>query len=608
MKLYNKRMLYKNKFYQPYVRFFLGLADVVTVIFALLVILAVVFENGFDISSSETATLAVIYRLAWIIFLCTTTAHIVLEYSKVRKEHNKLTWFMNILLYSTLLPVLFSEPTATVPHAIWFFFQSKMFHVVLLLLFSFLHLSNGLIRMLGRRTNPSLILAVSFFVIICIGTGLLMLPKSTMHGISFIDSLFVSTSAVCVTGLTPVDVSTTFTPMGLTIIILLIQIGGLGVMTLTSFFAMFFMGNTSIYNQLVVKDMMSSNSLGSLLSTLLYILGFTLAIESIGMLVIFISVHDTLGMSIQDELAFSAFHSISAFCNAGFSTLSGNLGNPMVMTNHNLLYITISFLIIFGGIGFPILSNFKDILVYHFKRRFRLRHSAVAKRHHIYHLYNLNTKIVLVTTAILLLFGTVSIVALEWNHSFLGMDVVDKWVQAFFNATSPRTAGFSSIDLSTFRVQTVLLMILLMWIGGGAQSTAGGIKVNAFAVIVLNLKAVLRGKSRVEVFGRQLSDDSIRRSNATMVFSLTVLFTSIFVLSALEPQFSILALTFEAVSAISTVGSSLNITSQLCDGSKSLLIVLMFIGRVGLMTLVLGLIKQAKVTKYKYPSDNIIIN
>lgn len=183
-----------------------------------------------------------------------------------------------------------------------------------------------------------------------------MLPRCTVNGITWVDSLFTATSAVCVTGLVPVDVSTTFTTGGLVVIILLIQVGGLGVMTLTSFFAMFFMGNTSLYNQLVVRDMVSSNSLGSLLSTLLYILGFTLVIEGIGMISIWFSIHGTLGMTLEGELAFAAFHSISAFCNAGFSITSwDNLGNSMVMTNHNWLFISVSFLIILGGIGFPIL-------------------------------------------------------------------------------------------------------------------------------------------------------------------------------------------------------------------------------------------------------------
>ena len=186
---------------------------------------------------------------------------------------------------------------------------------------------------MGKRTNPPLILAGSFLVIILLGTGLLLLPRATYDGIHWIDALFTATSATCVTGLVSVDVPSTFTLEGQIIIILLIQIGGLGLMTLTSFFAMFFMGNTSIYNQLVVGDMISSNSLNSLLSTLLYILGFTLTIEGIGMLVIWYSIHGTLGMTLDEELFFSAFHSISAFCNAGFSILPGGMSNPLVMQN-----------------------------------------------------------------------------------------------------------------------------------------------------------------------------------------------------------------------------------------------------------------------------------
>ena len=170
---------------------------------------------------------------------------------------------------------------------------------------------------------------------------------------------------MCVTGLTTVNVSTNDTLMRIAIIIILIQIGGVGVMTQARFFAMFFMGNTTLYNQLVVRDMVSSNSLSSLFSTLLYILLFTLVIEAIGMFGIWFSITGTMGMSLKEEFAFSAFHSVSAFCNAGFSTLSDNLGAPVLMTGHNWFYIIISLLIIFGGIGFPILVNFKDIIKHH---------------------------------------------------------------------------------------------------------------------------------------------------------------------------------------------------------------------------------------------------
>ena len=172
--------------------------------------------------------------------------------------------------------------------------------------------------------------------------------------------------------------------------------------------------------------------------------------------------------------------------------------------------------------------NFKDIILYHLRRLWHFLRTWHWDGKRFYHLYNLNTKIVLIVTFLLLVLGTVGIAVFEWNASFAGMSVADKWTQAFFNATCPRTAGFTSVDLAGLGVQTLLIYLFLMWVGGGSQSTAGGIKVNAFAVVVLNLVAVLRGTERVEVFGRELSHDSIRRSNATVVMSFGVLLLFIF--------------------------------------------------------------------------------
>lgn len=609
MKIYHKYFLYQNKWIHPYVKLILDGVTYIAYLASILLIVGVVYEHGFTISEHEASQLQTLYRFVWGVFLSEVSLHILLEYRDTKRIYKRLTWILIGLLYLTLLPVIFNRPEVdgAILH-FWEFLNGKFYHITLLLIFSFLNLSNGLVRLLGRRTNPSLILAVSFLIIILVGTGLLMLPRCTVNGISWVDSLFISTSAVCVTGLTSVDVASTFTTTGFVVIILLIQIGGLGVMTLTSFFAMFFMGNTSFYNQLVVRDMVSSNSLNSLLSTLLYILGFTLVIEGVGMFAIWTDIHGTMGMTFEEELAFSGFHAISAFCNAGFSTLPGNLGNPLVMAGHNPFFIYISLLIILGGIGFPILVNFKDIVLHNLRRLWRFVNTWKWDRHRFYHLYNLNTRIVLIMTLLLLVLGTVLIALFEWNNAFAGMSVADKWTQAFFNATCPRTAGFSSVDLGSLGVQTVLIYIFLMWIGGAAQSTAGGIKVNAFAVVVLNLVAVLRGTERVEVFGRELSYDSIRRSNATVVMSVGILFVFVFTLTIWEPQASVMALVFECVSALSTVGSSLNLTPTLGDNSKLLVAFLMFIGRVGLITLMLGVIKQKKHTKYQYPSGQIIIN
>ena len=608
MKLYHKAFLYRHKWIQPYLQKVLGGIDAVTFLAALALIGGVVYEHGFIISEGAEADLGVLYRTVWGVFLVQTTMHIGLAYRETLKKYRTFTWVLNILLYLTLIPVIFFEPESGALKYFWLFLNNRIFQLILLLLLSLLRLSSGVIGLLGKRTNPSLILAGSFFLIICIGTGLLMLPRCTVDGISWVNALFVSTSAVCVTGLVPVDVATTFTSLGQLVIIILIQIGGLGVMTLTCFFAMFFMGNTSVYNQLAVRDMISSDSLSSLLSTVIYILFFTLVIEGAGMLVLFLSIHGTLGMTVQQEMVFAAFHSISAFCNAGFSTLSENLGNPLVMQHHNLLYITISVLIILGGIGFPILVNFKHIAGYHLKRLFYFIRTGKRDRQRIRHLYNLNTKIVLLTTLILLTGGTIAILLFEWNGAFAGMSMPDKWVQAFFNATCPRTAGFTSIGLTSFSLQSLLLMLLLMFIGGAAQSTAGGVKVNAFAAAVLSLFAVIRGKSRVEVFRRQLSVDSIRRSNATLVMYLMILFLGVFVLSVLEPHASLLALVFECTSALSTVGSSLGLTPALGEAGKLFVSLLMFIGRVGVITIVLGFVPPQKHPKYKYPDDNLIIN
>ena len=609
MKLYHKYFLYQNKLLQPYIRSFLAATAVITYVASIAFLCALIYQYGFELTPETADKLNTLYKAVWIVFLADMSLHWLLEYADTRKKYRKLAWVLSILLYLTLVPVIFHRPEDNGSILMfWEILHSKLYHVVVLSVLSLLQLSNGLVRLLGKRTNPSLILAVSFFIIILVGTGLLMLPRCTISGISWVDSLFISTSAVCVTGLTSVDLTTTFTTEGFVVILLLIQIGGLGVMTLTSFFALFFMGNTSLYNQLVVRDMVNSKSLGSLLSTLLYTLGFTLVIETMGMITIWLSIHGTMDMNLEEELAFAVFHSVSAFCNAGFSTLPGNLGNPLMMNNHNLFYALISILVILGGIGFPILVNLKEIIFYRLKRmtQFLLRKNKVSAKS--VQLYNLNTRIVVTMTFLLLTVGTLILLAFEWNHAFAGMSIAEKCTHAFFNAACPRTAGFSSVDFSLFGIQSILIYILLMWIGGGAQSTAGGIKVNAFAVVILNLAAVIRGSQRVEVHGRELAHDSIRRSNATVVMSLIILFVSIFLLSWLEPTLPLLSLTFEAVSALSTVGSSLNLTPLLQESSKLVIVVLMFVGRVGLITMMLGIVKQKKNTKYKYPSDNIIIN
>ena len=604
----NKFLLYRNRWIYPYIRLFLGGIRLLTYVASVLLLLAVAYEHGFVISQAETQMLSQVYHGIWIMFMVDILGRLLLRFDNTRHEMSTFAWVLVIMFLLTLIPVIFHKPEEGAVMQFWLLMKSETYRVVLCMVFSFVNLANGFSMLLGKRANPSLILALSFLVIILIGTGLLLLPRCTYNGISWLDALFLSTSAVCVTGMSPLDITTTFTPPGLFVLMFLFQVGGLGVMTFTSFFTLFFMGNTSIYNRMMVRDMVSSNSLNSLLDTLLYILGFTLVIESVGAFAIWTDIHGTLGYDLMSEINFSVFHSVSAFCNAGFSTLPDGLSNPLVFGNHAPFYLYLSVLVILGGIGFPILVNFKDIIGTYLQKCWTfIRHHHWGTRK-VFRLYNLNTRIVLIMTAMLLIVPTCCFALLEWNGALAGLTVGDKLTQAFFMAVCPRSVGFAAIDPMTWTTSSLVIFSVLMWIGGGAQSTAGGIKVNTFAVMLLNLGAFLRGSERVVIFKRELSWSSIRRTNATVLMSLGVLGLAILLMNILEPELPLKAVFYECLGALSTDGFSLNSTALLHDQGKMLMIPLMFIGRLGIITILLGVVKQKKVANYRHPSGEIIIN
>ena len=595
----------------PFINAALGVITFFSYVASIFMIVTAVLGFGFHLTYKQVDELKLLYFWVWITFLIDRGSHLLLmRRGYVKSEYSFLGWCVNSMLVLTLIPIVVEIAGIDDSYGLMRILDNHIFHVTVLFLISLINLSDGVIRLLGRKLNPALMLSVSFMVFILVGSGLLLMPRCLQPGVhlSWIDSLFTATSAVCVTGLTTVDVAGTFTYLGQFVVMMLIQVGGLGVMTITSFFALFFMGNTSLYNQMLVRDMVSSKSLASLWSTLLNILGFTAILELVGALTIFLSIHGTIGLDVRHELFFSLFHSVSAFCNAGFSIFSDGLSSPVLMTGHCWLYIIISLLIILGGIGYPVLVNLK--LIVH--KRVRFFWQWICGRHYagmsIPNLFDLNTKIVLRTTGLLIVFGALLIGYFEWDNTFAGMLPHEKITQAFFNAVSPRTAGFVSVNLNSMCIQTILVYTILMWIGGASQSTAGGVKVNAFAIAVLNIRSIIHGTTRVEFAGRELSLDSIRRANVAVFASLFVLFGFVFAITVIEPQLPLKAIVFECVSAFATVGSSLGITSQLQDSSKVLIVILMFLGRVGVVTLAQALLRQYKKQNYKLPQDNIIIS
>lgn len=604
---------YHKKYVAPYVDMALMAFSFMANLGALCVIVGGVLEFGFELTNKLIRELDLVYFWAWSMFLIERVGRIILTKPGKRKSaFSFLGWIINGLLMLTLIPIIVEFFKIDHNIGLISILGNREAHLLILFLIALIELSNTVITSMGRKTNPALAMAVSFMFIILAGSGLLLMPRCIQPGVhlSWIDSLFTATSAVCVTGLTTIDVPSTFTSFGQMVIIMLIQVGGLGIMTITSFFALFFMSNTSIYSQMLVRDMVSSKSLASLWSTLLNIFGFTAALELAGAVCIFLNIHGTIGLDLRHELFFSVFHSVSAFCNAGFSNYPDGMSAPELMVGgHCWLYVILSLLIILGGIGYPVLVNMKAVVT----KRARLIWRWLRGRRYaslsIPNLYDLNTKIVLKTTAVLIVSGTVLIAFFEWDNTFAGMQTHEKLTQAFFNAVSPRTAGFISVNLNSMCLQSIFIYTLLMWIGGASQSTAGGVKVNAFAVAILNIRSILRGSDRVEFAGRAVSTDSIRRANAAVIVSVVVLSFFVFLVTLTDPDLPLKAIVFECVSAFATVGSSLGITSQLQDASKVLLVVLMFIGRVGVVTLAQGLLKQYKNQNYyKLPQDNITIS
>lgn len=583
-----------------------GLSGIVFTASALCLIMLIVY-TGYEHDRISVKNMYHYFHLIQGVFIVNVFFNLIFNLRKTLRETRPIKCIVDLAIITTLFPVIYPLPEN--PWSPWLadVIYSNKFLLITLCAYSIVAISYGVMHIMGKRTNPSLILSCSFLFCIFAGSFLLMMPKCTYTHIDYIDALFVSTSAVCITGLTTIDIASTFTPLGLAILAMLIQIGGLGVMTFTSFFALFFSGNTSVYSQLMVKDMIYTKSINSLLPTLLYIFLFTIVIEAIGAVFIWMSIHDVLAMPLHDQIIFSAFHSMSAFCNAGFSNLPGGMANPALMNSNQMIYIIISIIVFAGSIGFPILVNFRDVFFEYVRRGWnwlRGRQNGVKT----VHIYNLNTKIALYTTTIILFISIVVFFALEQNNSLAGLSTYDKIAQSIFNSTTPRSSGFVSVNPANFLNVTLIFVLFLMWVGGASQSTAGGIKVNTLAAILINLKAIVLGRDRVTAFNRTISIGSIRRANAVVTISIVSFLAFAMILMLLEPKLPAKGVLFETMSALFTVGSSLGITPLLTPMSKILLTLAMFLGRVGIISLLIGVTGNKNGSPVKYPTDNLIIN
>ncbi len=440
------------------------------------------------------------------------------------------------------------------------------------------------------KLNPAQIMVLGFASVILIGSILLNLPIASRNGesIGFENALFTATSAVCVTGLVVVDTGTYWTVFGQTVILFLIQIGGLGFMTLATLIFFILGKKITLRDRLVMQEALNQFKISGIVRLTQYILVATFLIEGIGAILLSIRFIPIFGVS--KGIAYSVFHSISAFCNAGFD-LMGDFTSLTSFANDPLVNVVVWVLIVIGGLGFTVVVDCLQ------KRRFSR--------------FSLHTKMVLSISAALIGLGFIMILILEYsNPATMGnLPLRGKLLSGMFHGITPRTAGFNTLPTDQLTTASIFLTIVLMFIGGSSASTAGGVKTTTAGVVIWTIVSVIKGNDDTEIFQKRIPRDIINRSLAVIGIAMLLIVLMTMALSITEKDFSFVEIFFEATSAFGTVGLSLGITPSLSLSGRILVSITMFAGRVGPLTLALAVARQQKKKKglIKYPEEKVIV-
>ncbi len=440
------------------------------------------------------------------------------------------------------------------------------------------------------KLQPAQVILFSFAGWILLGALLLVLPVSANPGktIHFIDALFMSTSATCVTGLSAISLPDEFSIFGQIIMLILSQVGGLGIMTLSSSMAIIMGKNLQMREQVIMQDVLDTSGSEELLHLIVNIIRYTFAIEFIGALVLTVGFYQE-GFEIGQSMYFGFYHSIMAFCNSGYALFNNNLEDFKFAP---LINLTVAFLIIFGGIGFSVMQDVLQTI----KNKRPLRSLSV------------HSKIVISMNIALWGIGTAYLFFGEFTHGLQEMSIWGRMQVAFFQSVTARTAGFNTINLNSFHPHSLYMLIILMFIGASPGSTGGGVKVTTFAVLLQSVTATLKGKFDVEFFERKISPGTVVKSIAIFIISLIVVSGGLLILMRVEPDKSFLALAFETVSAFGTVGLSLGVTPFLSVLGKLTIITMMYLGRVGPLTLVFAVGSRVVLpSRVEYPEGKVLI-
>ena len=436
--------------------------------------------------------------------------------------------------------------------------------------------------------SPTRAIALSFAALIFVGTVLLALPAASASGnsIGAFDALFTATSAVCVTGLVVLNTSADFSRFGHVVLMLLIQCGGLGLMTIATLLFMLLGRKITLRERMLIQESMNENGPGGMVRLIRWVAVSTFTMEFVGAALLAIRTIPQYGPG--DGIFFAIFHAVSAFCNAGFDLF----GNSLVQyATDPLMNLVVLLLIVFGGLGFGVIS---DVVK---SRSFKQ--------------WKLQTKLVICVTLFLILTGCVGFLAFEWNNAgtLAGMTVPGKILTSLFQSVTFRTAGFNSIEMAEMRPATKLLACMLMFVGAAPASTGGGVKVTTMAVLFCMVASTARGSEEATAFHRTISRSAIRRAIVIVTIGMAVLLTDLIALCLLESDYAVIDLAFECASALGTVGVSSIGTANLCAASRTLIILAMFIGRVGPLSMALAMSRRQAAGResIRYPEERIMI-
>lgn len=440
-----------------------------------------------------------------------------------------------------------------------------------------------------RGFQPAQFLAISFIAAIFLGTGLLLLPFTTKSGhISFIDALFTATSGVCVTGLIVQDTATYFTPVGQIIILILFQLGGLGIMTFSTLILLAAGRKISIKDRIIIQQGFHHKAAKDVKSLIKRIFLYAMAIEFAGTLSLFL--HWQKEYTWLRALYHSVFHSISAFCNAGFSLFSGSF---LVFRKDIWINTTLIILIVVGGLGFLVIDEVKSIFLGFVKR----------KKYKI----SLHSKLVLTLTFFLVVFSFCFFLLIEWHNSLKTFNANEKIFSSLFQIITPRTAGFNTMDLNSLSFAVVFLLIMLMFIGASPGSTGGGVKTSTIGVIFAFIKSKITARDSVNLFYRTLPLELVTKAFTVITLAGSVIFLSSFVLLLTQPGASMREVLFEVFSAFGTVGLSLGMTPKLTAIGKMMIILTMYIGRIGPLTLLYAFSRERAYGRFEYVEETVMI-